>query len=100
MNDAPDPAASLFQIQWNRHSAEQWQTMLNSCERSTLTQSPAYAAAACEVDGTTADHGLIRFQGKPIGMAIVTRRRTLAAGRVAVSTGDRCGSTAKSPAKC
>ena len=50
--------------------------MLDSCARPTLTQSPAYAAAAAEVEGTTADYGLIRFQGKPIGMAIVTRRRT------------------------
>ena len=78
MSDAPDPSVSLFQIDWNRHSAAQWQTMLDSCERPTLTQSPAYAAAASEVDagGSGADYGLIRFQGKPIGMAIVTRRRT------------------------
>ena len=76
MDDAPDPTVNLFQIDWNRHSAAQWQTMLDSCARPTLTQSPAYAAAAAEVEGTTADYGLIRFQGKPIGMAIVTRRRT------------------------
>ena len=76
MNDAPDPAASLFQIRWNRHSAEQRQTMFDNCVRATLTQSPAYAAAAAEVEGTAADFGLIRFQGKPIGMAIVSRRRT------------------------
>jgi len=76
MSDAPDPSISLFQIHWNRHSAAQWQTMLDNCARSTLTQSPAYAAAACEVDGADADYGLIRFQGKPIGMAIVVRRRT------------------------
>lgn len=75
MNDAPNPAAKLIQIHWNRHSAAQWQTMLDNCERSTLTQSPAYAAAACEVEGNEADYGLIRFQGKPIGMVIVTRRR-------------------------
>lgn len=76
MNDAPDPAARLFQIQWNRHSAAQQQTMFDSCERATLTQSPAYAAAAAEVDGIATDFGLIRFQNKPIGMAIVSRRRT------------------------
>lgn len=80
MNAAPDPAANLFQIQWNRHSAAQRQTMFDSCERSTLTQSPAYAAAACEVEGTTADFGLIRFQSKPIGMVIVSRRRTFGGG--------------------
>ncbi len=76
MSDAPDPSLSLFQIDWNRHSAAQWQTMFDHCERSTLPQSPAYAAAVSEVEGTTADYGLIRFQGKPIGMAIVTRRPT------------------------
>lgn len=80
MNDAPDPAANLIQIHWNRHSAAQWQTMLDNCERSTLTQSPAYAAAAREVEDSDADHGLIHFQGKPIGMVIVTRRRTFGGG--------------------
>ena len=49
--------------------------MLDSCARPTLTQSPAYAAAIVDVDGGGADYGLIRFQGQPIGMAIVTRRR-------------------------
>ena len=80
MSDAPDPSVSLFQIHWNRHSAEQRQTMFDNCARSTLTQSPAYAAAAAEVDGggskSSADFGLIRFQNKPIGMVIVSRRRT------------------------
>ena len=75
MRDSPDPSVNLFQIDWNRHSAAQWQTLLENCERPTLTQSPAYAAAVSEVDGTAADYGLIRFQGKPIGMAVVTRRR-------------------------
>ena len=50
--------------------------MFDSCERPTLTQSPAYAAAAAEIDGTAADFGLIRFQNKPIGMTIISRRRT------------------------
>ncbi len=75
MPDAPAPASDLFRIDWNRHSAAQWQTMLDSCARTTLTQSPAYAAALTEVEGGAADYGLIRFQGQPIGMAIVTRRR-------------------------
>jgi Acetyltransferase (GNAT) domain len=81
MDDAPDLSADLFRIDWNRHSAAQWQTMLDNCARPTLTQSPAYAAATAEVEGAEAagvgaDFGLIRFQNKPIGMTIVTRRRT------------------------
>ena len=75
MRDAPDPTTDLFRIDWNRHSAAQWQTMLDNCARPTLTQSPAYAAALTEVAGGATDYGLIRFQGKPIGMTIVTRRR-------------------------
>jgi hypothetical protein len=78
MPDAPESVTDLFRIDWDRHSAAQWQTMLDNCARPTLTQSPAYAAAVTEVDGIAADYGLIRFQGKPIGMAIVTRRRGLA----------------------
>ena len=77
MRDAPDPTTDLFRIDWNRHSAAQWQTMLDNCARPTLTQSPAYAAALTEVEGGAADYGLIRFQGKPIGMAIATQRRGL-----------------------
>ena len=78
MPDAPESVTDLFRIDWDRHSAAQWQTMLDNCARPTLTQSPAYAAAVTEVDGIAADYGLIRFQGKPIGMTIVTRRRGLA----------------------
>jgi hypothetical protein len=77
MPDAPEFVTDLFRIDWNRHSAAQWQTMLDNCARPTLTQSPAYAAAATEVEGSIADYGLIRFQDKPIGMTIVTRRRGL-----------------------
>lgn len=76
MPDTPDLSTILFQIDWNRHSANQWQTMLDNCERPTLTQSPAYIAATAEVDGTVADYGLIRFQRKPIGMVIVTGKQT------------------------
>lgn len=76
MSDAPDLSAELFRIDWNRHSAAQRQTMLDNCVRATLTQSPVYAAAAAEVDSTATDFGLIRFQDKPIGMVIVSRRRT------------------------
>ena len=78
MGDAPDISRSLFQIDWNRHSAAQWQTMLDNCARSTLTQSLAYAAATAEVDQGGADYGLIRFEGKPIGMTIVTQKRGFA----------------------
>ena len=80
MSALPDPSAiagDLFRIDWNRHSAAQWQTMVDNCARTTLTQSPVYAAAAAEVLGVTNDHGLIRFQGQPIGMVIVERRRTI-----------------------
>ena len=78
MRDTPDPSVSLFQIDWNRHSAAQWQTMLDNCARSTLTQSLAYAAATAEVDKGGADYGLIRFEGKPIGMTVVTQQRGFA----------------------
>ncbi len=78
MGDAPDPTATLFQIDWNRHSAAQWWTMLDSCARPTLPQSPAYAAANAEVENGGADYGLIRFQGKPVGMTIVTQKRGFA----------------------
>ena len=78
MGDAPDPTVTLFQIDWNCHSAAQWQTMLDNCARPTLPQTPAYAAATSEVHGGGADYGLVRFQGKPIGMTIVTRQRGFA----------------------
>jgi hypothetical protein len=78
MSDTADPSLTLFQIDWNRHSAAQWQTMLDNCARPTLPQSLAYAAATAEVDKGGADYGLIRFQGKPIGMTIVTQRRGFA----------------------
>ncbi|MFT5181885.1 MAG: hypothetical protein ACI8S3_001770 [Alphaproteobacteria bacterium] len=84
MGDAPDPSTSLFQIDWNRHSPAQWQTMLDNCARPSLTQTPAYATAITQIHGGRADYGLIRFQGKPIGMTIVTQQRGFA-GAVASS---------------
>ena len=38
MSDTADPSLTLFQIDWNRHSAAQWQTMLDNCARPTLPQ--------------------------------------------------------------
>ena len=78
MDSAQAASADLFRIDWNRHSAAQRQGMLDNCERSTLTQSPVYTAAITQIDGTAADYGLIRFQGQPIGMMIVARRRGFA----------------------
>lgn len=51
--------------------------MLAACRRPAFLQSWQYAAAAARTEGTTADLGLIRFNGKPVGLVQVQRRRLL-----------------------
>jgi Acetyltransferase (GNAT) domain len=51
--------------------------MLAACRRPAFLQSWQYAAAVARTEGTTADLGLIRFNGKPVGLVQVQRRRLL-----------------------
>jgi hypothetical protein len=48
--------------------------MLAACRRPAFLQSWQYAAAVARTEGTTADLGLIRFNGKPVGLVQVQRR--------------------------
>lgn len=51
--------------------------MLAACRRPAFLQSWQYAAAAARTEGKAADLGLIRFDGKPVGLVQVQRRRLL-----------------------
>lgn len=68
----PNPGEALdpFRISWNRHSREQWDTMLAACRRASLTQSAAYALAVNDTSGQKADLGVIRFHDRPIGLVV------------------------------
>lgn len=65
---------ALFRIDWNRHTRDQQQAMLDACARPTLPQTPAYAAALAETGHADTEFGLMRFHGRPVGYVFVERR--------------------------
>ena len=79
----PDPGASgarrraeasafnPFQIDWNECTMRQWDILLAACKRPTLLQTWQYGVALGKTTGARADFGVIRFNGKPIGLVQV-----------------------------
>ncbi|MEK9660340.1 MAG: hypothetical protein VW644_01145 [Alphaproteobacteria bacterium] len=65
---------TLCQIDWNRHSRERQQTMVNACMRPTLPQSPVYAAALKSAGHADFEFGLMRFHRRPVGYVFVEKR--------------------------
>lgn len=51
--------------------------MLEACHRPSLLMTWQYAMALAGTEGAKADFGLIRFQGKPVGIAAVEKRTAL-----------------------
>lgn len=71
------PPIEPFEIEWNRLSVRQWDALLAACRRPSLPQTWQYAMAMAGTEGYTADMGLIRFDGRPVGAVLVQVRRLL-----------------------
>lgn len=66
--------ATLCQIDWNRHSCDRQQAMVDACARPTLPQSPLYAAAMESAGHAGIEFGLLRFNRRPVGYVYVEKR--------------------------
>ena len=74
-----------FEIDWNECTTGQWDILLAACKRPTLLQTWQYGVALDKTGGGGADFGVIRFNGKPIGLVQVQLRpiyKRIAAARI------------------
>ena len=78
-------AFNPFQIDWNDCTTGQWEILLAACKRPTLLQTWQYGVALGKTTGARADFGVIRFNGKPIGLVQVQLKpiyKQIAAARI------------------